>query len=285
MVIKSLAKPGVSLITAATVLLSSCNRASGEQTILKVESTYLFDVHSGCPVDSVDVFIYSDEGTRQLDSYCRLPSAGGLRLRTDPGDKTFVLLANVPGSIDTRLLGRMDAMERLTMRYASERSDAPLLSGIRHSSQGTAGCVRLTPLLCPVHIRNVVSRLDAPVDAPIVCLRGVNASAEVLRNDGFRPTETMDRPEGMLDASLMLQELPFAIVNSPGDAGITLRCYPNSIPDATGGALPTSVCIAGKLRGRPCLFETELPPLERGDTLAVDLSIESDGTLAASVTK
>lgn len=284
MVTKSLVSAGVSLITAATVLVSSCQRAPDGQTS-QSGCTFLFRVRSSCPIDSVDVFVYSDEGIRQLDSYCRVAPAPDITVKAVPGDKTFVFLANVPGSFATGRLQRFDAMETLSMRYASESAASPLLSGIIHSSSGSGSTVDLKPLLCPVIIGSVRNSLDAPLEAPVLCLKGVNAHAEVLRTAGFRPSETVDGPEGLRDPSVMVRALPFDAVDTPLEAGITLYCYPNDISDATAGALPTSICMAGRLRGEDRLFEAALPAIARGDTLRVHLKIDSRGILQADVTK
>ena len=285
MVTKGLASAGVSLITAATVLISSCQRAPGGQTSKMLVSTFLFSVHSGCPIDSVDVFVYSDEGIRQLDSYCRVPADKSITVKTGEGDKTVVLLANVPGSFATGRLQRFDAMESLSMRYTSESAASPLLSGVCHTSGGTGQNVLLTPLLCPIIIGTVRNSLDAPLADPVICLKGVNAHAEVLRSSGFRPSETIDSPEALRDPSIMVRGLPFDAADSPSEAGITLYCYPNDIGDATAGALPTSICLAGKLHGKDRCFEAALPSIARGDTLQVNLDIDKDGRLLASITK
>lgn len=285
MVAKSLVSAGVSLITAVTVLVSSCQRAPAGQTSQTALGTFLFSVHSGCPIDSVDVFVYSDEGIRQLDSYCRLAAKRSVTVRAGPGDKTFVFLANVPGSIATDRLRRFDAMEALSMRYAAESAASPLLSGIYHSSSGPEGTVELKPLLCPIIIGTVRNALDAPLEAPVLCLKGVNAHTEILRSTGFRPSETLDSPDGLRDPAIMMRALPFDAVDSPIKAGITIYSYPNDVADATTGALPTSICMAGRLRGEECMFEAALPAIERGDTLRVDLEIDSGGRLQVSVIK
>ncbi|MCR5841993.1 MAG: hypothetical protein K6G86_07965, partial [Bacteroidales bacterium] len=85
----------------------------------------------------------------------------------------------------------------------------------------------------------------------------------------FRPTELIDAGDW--------QALPCDVGYFPQYPGITLWCYPNDTPETILGAPRPSVEFACEIRGQTCTFEIPLPPLPRGCTKEIELTVDGPG--------
>ena len=214
---------------------------------------------------SLDLYIYDDSGIRPL-LYHKAETGMCKNLKApNPGvDFIAVAIANSPGRMDAGALGSFDAMESLVMNYASELAGRPLLSGM---AQGRGDVViTLSPLLCAVQLQSVDNLLEGRplLKSPRIFFRYANASAQVLRQDGFRASLTVESPVGLRSPELFFAYLPQDIGYYRSEPGITLYCYPNDSPFPTIGTPRTELVLEAESDSLTVGFSTVLPALPRG---------------------
>lgn len=258
-------------------LLGSCRKDPVPEPVPADEpaiDSALVRIHTqaeGYDVRRLDVFVYGTAGICELEAHAGTDSLGAeLLLPALPGEKTVVAIANSPHQLNLKALARYDAMEQLTFSFADDDPRRPVLGGVC-TTLGQEGTVVLQPLLCRVVLAAVSNTMDGYelLENPRVRLRDLPAGAEILRQKDFRPAE-------LLDAGAWT-ELPFDIGFFPQEPGTTLWCYPNDTPaDVLGVPRPT-LEFACEIRGKACSFDIPLPPLARGATVAVELTVNGPG--------
>ena len=220
------------------------------------------------PVRRLDLFIYGNGGTRPLERHLQLDAIPDtLSLLTPPGEKILVGIANSPHRFNLNALARFDAMEHLSFSFSDDDPAFPVLGG----SGGTAdhaGEIRLRPLLCRVVLASVANTMDGYelLESPRVRLCDLPDAAEILREKDFRPAELIDA--GAWTA------LPCDIGFFPQEPGTVLWCYPNDTPENVLGTPRPVLEFACEIQGRSCSFEVPLPPLPRGSSIQVELTID-----------
>ena len=217
----------------------------------------------------LDLFIYEDRGIRKLTFH----STGGLTQKVLNPEVDFiaVAIANSPGHIDDASVGSFDAMEALCMSYRNELAEFPLMSGMAQAKPCDTLLLTLTPLLCEVHLASVDNLLEGRplLRNPRVYFRYANASAQVLRQDGFRASETVESPEGLRSPELFFAYLPEPVGYFRCEPGITLYCYPNDSPFPTIGTPRTELILEAEADSLVLGFCKELPALARASSTPV----------------
>lgn len=222
----------------------------------------------GREVHALDLFIYASGGIRGLEHHIHLDHLPDeLCIRTPPGEKLLAAVANSPRSFNLKALERYDAMEQLSFSFADDDPDAPILGG-SGATQELTGTVSLAPLLCRVVLAGVSNTMDGYelLENPRIRLRDLPAGAEILRRKDFRPTE-------LLDAGPWAA-LPYDIGYFPQEPRVTLWCYPNDTPEDILGVPRPTLEFACEIRGKACSFDIPLPPLARGATVEVGLTVD-----------
>lgn len=236
------------------------------------------------PIRSLDLFIYEDRGIRKLYTYIHIdslirPSAESPPFETGfvlpSGDYIAVALANCPSPPQIRALQSMDAMENLSVSYASETVAFPFMSGFCQFRAGYDARLHLSSLLCEVKIESVDNLMEGCplLKNPRVYFRNANASAQVLRQDGFRPTQWMDDPAKMQSPELFIAALPEDIGRYRQEPGLSLHCYPNDSPYDGPGTPRTEIVLEAEKDGETLRFATSLPALMRGRSYSIALSL------------
>lgn len=231
-------------------------------------------MHVSCPrqVLHVDLLIYSDRGTRALLSHCR-SGDGNFELPVPAEDAVFAAVANLPGELNTGVLGNLDKLEHISMPYSRENPEFPVMSG---TAQVDAGSTRvelnLLPLLCSIRILGIDSSLGQRLEDPQLYLKGANESAGIFRTDGFHPSRTLDSAEGLEHPEMMLLNLPTDLGMNRVETDFTLYCYPNE--DAFPG---TSICIGGDERGELREYSAPTGPLYRAENVKYTISLGNGG--------
>lgn len=221
----------------------------------------------GQPVRRLDLFVYDATGTKPLQKYVQadsLPAA--LHLPTLPGEKILVGIANSPRSFNLGALGRFDAIQQLQYRFGDDNPEYPILGGFCTTSE-ESGTIRLRPLLCKIVLSTVNNTMDGYelLEEPHVRLRDLPDGAEILREKDFRPTELIDAGDW--------QALPCDVGYFPQYPGITLWCYPNDTPETILGVPRPALEFECTICGEICSFQVPLPPLSRGCTKEIELTI------------
>ena len=231
----------------------------------------------GQPVRKLDLFVYEATGTKSLQKYVQADSLPAeLRIPTLPGEKILVGIANSPHRFNLGALGRFDAMQQLQYRFGDDNPEYPILGGFCTTSE-ESGTIRLRPLLCKIVLSTVNNTMDGYelLEEPHVRLRDLPDGAEILRDKDFRPTE-------LIDAGAW-QALPCDVGYFPQHPGITLWCYPNDTPETVLGVPRPALEFECTICGEVCSFQVPLPPLSRGCTKEIELTIDGPGSFRYKV--
>ena len=226
----------------------------------------------GRSVGTLDLFVYDSEGTRPLEVHrtaAELPE-GWWAVQTLPGDKLVVGIANSPRRFNLNALGRYDAMEQLSFRFGDDNPQRPILGGsCRTDAQ--LGEIVLRPLLCRVVLVSVANTMDGYelLEDPRVRLLDLPDGAQILRDREFRPSELIDEGDWVA--------LPWDVGYFPQACGISLWCYPNDTPEDILGVPRPTLEFECRILGESCSFEVPLPPLNRGCTKEVELTVDGPG--------
>ena len=225
----------------------------------------------GHAVRTLDLFVYDGGGTQALEKhllYDRLPDS--LSFLTTAGEKILVGIANSPRRFNLAALGRYDAMQKLAFSFSDDDPACPVL-GAAATTAGQAGALDLRSLLCRIVLRTVTNTLDGYelLEEPRVRLTDLPDNAEILREKDFRPTE-------LLDAGPWAA-LPCDVGFFPQEPGISLWCYPNDTPEEILGVPRPSLEFECRIAGETCSFTVPLPPLPRGCSKEVDLTVDGPG--------
>ena len=225
------------------------------------------------PVRKLDLFVYGCEGTRALECHLQLDSLPPeLTLRALPGEKILVGIANSPQRFNLKALERYDSMTQLAFNFTDDDPACPILGGEATTEDGAA-TVPLRPLLCRVRLSEVANTMDGYelLEEPQVRLRDLPNSAEILRQEEFRPTE-------LLDAGPWVP-LACDVGYFPQHPDIDLWCYPNDTPENILGTPRPTLEFECRISGELCSFEVPLPPLSRGGGKEVEIAVDGPGDI------
>lgn len=222
-------------------------------------------------VRTVDVLIWRDTLDRSLSGHVRTGPAGALKLPRPKGGCIVAAIANNPYELNTDALARYESAELLIMMYRDEDPVFPLLSSVSRAEDDTLSLF-LQPLLCPVKVLSISNHTGKLLRSPSVCLTGVNASAEMLRSSGFRPSYMVDSPAETAHPEMMLARLSEDIGERTVFPDLTLFAYPNDAPDGPG-AMRTELMLSATVDGSPYTYSTPLPAFGRGSTVNVALTL------------
>ena len=223
------------------------------------------------PVKRLDLFIYNTGGTQPLELHRRLDSLpANLTLMTTTGEKRVVCIANSPRDFNLGALGRFDAMQQLAYSFADDNPERPVM-GAWCETTSNSGTLVLKPLLCQVILASVANTMDGYelLESPRVRLCDIPDTAEILREQEFRPSELID--------SGAWTDLGCDIGYFPKEPRITLWCYPNDTPENILGTPRPTLELECRIQGENCSFEVPLPPLERGSVHEVSITIGGRG--------
>ena len=262
-------------------LLGSCTRFDEQPAVpdapepeIPAVDSVLLDIRferGEHPVRRADLFIYDAGGIRPLERRVRLDGLPDtLRLLSAPGEKILVCIANSPREFNLNALARYDAMEQLAYAFTDDDPACPLLGAVC-TTRASAGTLRPRPLLCRVRLAAVSNTLDdyELLEDPAVRLCDLPYSAEILREQDFRPVELIDA--GAWTA------LPCDVGTFEQRPDIDLWCYPNDTPEEILGVPRPALEFRCKIRTETCSFEVPLPPLPRESAVEVDLTIDGPG--------
>lgn len=221
---------------------------------------------------TLDLFIYGADGIRPLERQLTLTELQKtLQVPTVPGEKILVGIANSQRRFNRKALERFDAMEKLMFNFTDEDPQYPVLGGFCHTKD-LDGEIVLQPLLCRIVLAKVSNTMDdyELLEDPQVRLRDLPDAAEILREDGFRPAELISDGKWAT--------LPCDVGFFPQEPRTELWCYPNDTPEDVLGVPRPTLEFQCLIRGQRCSFEVPLPPLPRGCTKEVEITIDGPGS-------
>ena len=225
----------------------------------------------GQAVRRVDLFCYSSTGTESLLKHMlcsNLSDTLSLKVPEDAG--TVICIANSPHAFNLNALARFDAMKQLRFNFLDDDPAEPVLGGMAVIRDGSCS-LSLKPLLCCITLVSVANTLDGYelLEEPRVRLRDIPDSAEILRESDFRPAELIDAGPWT--------SLPYDVGYFPQKPGIRLWCYPNDTPENVLGTPRPCLEFECLILGKTCTFEVPMPPLPRGCSKEVELTVNGPG--------
>jgi hypothetical protein len=262
------------LFTAVTVLICACTKAPSLQNHFHETDSLTIHINSSRPYGHLDLFVYSDTLTQDLETHLRINRENTLRINTSHGGKFIVAMADLPGVFSYENIPKNFAvMEHLSMNYADENPEAPFQSGYCHSYTGERAELSITPLLCRIIIKSICLEGNAPLKNPVIQLANVNESGLILQSDGFYPSSVLSGPEGLKYPFMIMRELPFDIGSKPIRTGISLWCYPNEY-EGGPGRTGTSITVSGTINGVFHQFYIPLGSVHRSDIVEKEIVLK-----------
>lgn len=283
----------VLLITAILPFATACrHQATSLQSSTLACTTsislYCKGVASVVENDSVDVFVYENDGIGRLDAYQKLPLEGNLlQIQSRAGDKTVVLAMGAPDNFfNYNDILYLEGFETVSCNLAEEDPGHPLRSAIVNVTAGPSvnNSVTLTPLLAEVRVRSLrvdfSSRpyKDAVLKNARAYLINVSGICPVLWQGGFNPREIYnygkEDPEGC--RNLLHPEM----LRDDDASGSAMYCYP--CQGGSGlGTCTTRLVIEGTIEGVTYYYPINVGngTVEPGHRYIYDLTITRTGTL------
>lgn len=222
-------------------------------------------------IQRLDVFVYDDDETRRLDSYCSYgkPDTPYIYITSSAGDKLVVVLANCIGKTFTYDEFRSyESLERLTWQLKDEDPMRPVMSGECQINAGAEGYapLKLTPLLsnicldflkCDFTGKGYRSRT---LENCSVYLTNIAGSSEILRQDGFRISELENNGELDNDylAGMKHPEMIYRSATPSHWSPVNLYCYPNDAADGVVGSPHTRMVVQGDIDGVTYYYPVEI---------------------------
>ena len=272
-------------------LITSCRGAGGleqdsDTVVVTVDSCWF---HIDCsilnniseaelPVARLDVLLYDADGVGGLESwtsYRSLPDS--IVIRGAKRAKIAVLIANSPRSFSRRGIERYDSVELLSYEFDEDTPEQPLMSGTATLIPGTPGKIILAPLMARVQLCGISNLMTGYVrlEDPRIYLENMNPAAEILRLNGFRPTEILE--------GRRKKPLPFDVGLFTQNPMTELFCYPNDSLESTMGTPHTTLVLECEINGLTCRFPVDLKDIGRNTTVHVDITVHSPDTFESKV--
>lgn len=218
---------------------------------------------------TADLFIYRDSD-HMLEYHRSMNPGDSASINLWQGDYCAVAVTDSPCTFDCTALGSYDSIELLTYNIADDSRPFPIKSATAQFCAGDTLVIDPKPLRSTITLQDVTNSLGnyTRLENPRVYLENANLQAEILRTEGFRPAETGLRTEAY--------SLPADIGMFTQHPATQLYCYPNDSPTVTQTTPRTVFVFECEIRDSTCRFSCTLPPLFRGETTNLSLSIESE---------
>ena len=222
----------------------------------------------------LDLFVFNDDEIGALDAYTRsyAYSPSSVTVHSASGGKRLVAIANYafPDDVATRVFCYEDLC-RTVVDFTDDHPSFPVMSGESRfvAGEDEAPGLLLEPLMSTVEIRALRCRMDdgRTLRDVRVYLTGVCNRAEVLRQEGFLPAETLNNG-GLSETDLgrlAYSGMVYKYLGNGRDGGnygsAVLYCYPNEAEDESVASPYTRLVVEGVLDGRTCYYPI---PINRG---------------------
>lgn len=232
-------------------------------------------VRSANLIRRLDVFIYDGDASGELDSWQSfdVASAGTVRMTSRAGHKRAVVLANMnPDRLTKSVTSSYDAIRRLKSMLTDEDPDFPVMSGEAEFEAGNASVVEviLNPLMSRILLSSVCADFSGTqydgqkLRNASAYLINVNASCNVLSNDGFAP-EAVLNSGGLVESDMASLKNDSMLYRRLGDIGRVRNyylydyvCYPNDIGEEELGRPFTRFVLQGDLAGETWYYPVNI---------------------------
>lgn len=226
----------------------------------------------------LDLYIYDADGIKPLLDKRRYESVPeSVVVHGNGKARIIVAIANSPGDFGAESTGRFDAIEMLSVDFASESSAIPVMSGMCTVEAGDTETICLTPLMARIRLGEVCNRMKNYVrlEDPRIYLENLNTGAEIMRVGGFRPSSIAEKGAKAT--------LPCDIGIFAQHPGTEVFCYPNDSSETTIGTPGTKLIFECEIKGETCQFIIDLPAIRRNSTTTVDLTVSGKDDFESKV--
>lgn len=217
----------------------------------------------------LDLFVFEDDGIGSLDAYIRsyAYSPSAVEIHSAGGEKRVVAVANA--TFSDAFVSAIQSYEDLrgaVVSFTEDNPSYPVMSGEAQFTAGTGqGCdLTLEPMMSVIELKSLRYKGSGGFLTGVrVYLTGVGNRAELLRDGGFLPSETLNNGGlsetdlGRLAYSGMVYRY-LGNGRSDGDGttygSASLYCYPNEAEEESAGSPFTRLVIEGKLDGKTCYY-------------------------------
>lgn len=217
----------------------------------------------------LDLFIFEDDGIGMLDAYSRsyAYSPTAVELCSSGGEKRVVAVANAafPDSFVSSILSYED-LRGAVVSLTEDNPSYPIMSGEARFTAGSGRSCDLTlePMMSVIELRSLRFRgAGEALTGVRVYLTGIGNRAELLREEGFLPSETLNNG-GLSEtdlARLAYSGMVYRYLGNGRPDGdgtaygtASLYCYPNEAEEESAGSPFTRLVIEGKLNGQTCYY-------------------------------
>ncbi len=257
--------------TAVTVLGGACTAAPVAQESTIPDSLSLH-ITSSVPFSSADIFAFADtpEGGRIFHSGSG--SSPFVRIPAPREDIICVGIANAGGEFADDAFPQFSGIESTMAELRSEDPLRPVMSGFcQVSPSDTVAELELSALLCSIVVDGIEGGSGTALTDPAIWLENLNPRCNILRYNGFYPSEMLDGPYMLMHPEMVMQGLPFNIGTGLRETGIQLCCYPNE-----SRVNPTQICLGGYRKNVFAEYKADLPPLGRSAEISIRLRLDGD---------
>lgn len=222
-------------------------------------------------IRSLDVFVFNDDAQGRLDSYMHfkdMPTAY-LKISSSAGDKLVALIANMnSGMLKAEEIMTYSQLENIRWNLKDEDPAYPIMSGESQFCAGEDGYtpILLTPIMSNVTLDFVRVNFSGrgykskTLENASVYLTNVSASAEILRQSGFRLNDMVNA--GRLDQSFLRSmkhpEILYSSFIPEQWKPVNLYCYPNDAAEGILGSEHTRMVVQGDIDGSTYYYPIEI---------------------------
>lgn len=250
-------------------------------TATKAESWWL--------VKRMDVFVFDDNAVQSLDSYSRdyAYTTSSFTAASSSGDKIIVALANSRlTNEDIASVSVYEDLNRLRTRLSDETPEYPLMTGETRVCAGAEDecTVVLYPMISEIRLSSLVCRMEGAYSGKSLekvkaYLTNVSNSTEMMRWDGFRPSEILNQGrmsesdmQGMAYQRMLYNYIGNGVRTGNGYSygSASLFCYPNDTREESAGSPFTTLVIEGTLDGRTCYYPIRINRKGYGHSVGVE---------------
>ena len=220
-----------------------------------------------------DLFVYSLSDQKGLEHHESFDDSSAVHtLDLTAGEKEIIAIVNSPYTFNDQALARIESLEQVQFAFEDEDMLSPSMSGKNsltvRASEETSVEINVRTLVCRIVLAEASNNLGSyqRLENPRVFLRNLNPKADILRENGFRPSDNID--EGRRCA------LPCDVGFYTQYPGTTLLCYPNETPENMLGSPRTELVLECEIRDTTRQFTVELPPLSRASAHSVAITVD-----------
>lgn len=263
---------GKTLLTLLPALVCGCTAEDISDSAAHAEKSVCLKINGNnfdISMKSIDIFVFRDDGLRQLDCYQRVdePDIWNREITSGTGERVINIFANSQMEKDEwPWIRTQESLKRLTASLELEQREAPFMSGETAESISGSGKayadIDIRPLVSEIYLRSLSCDFTGKPYAGEkltdirVYLTNINAECGIMDDGTVHPTRLINVGRlDMEDVELFMEpELVFQEVNKPAGKTaimpeVKLWCYASNAAEDSPGSPYSRLVIEGKVSG------------------------------------